>query len=483
MAGSFDVLIIGNGVLGLSTANALIARDPEVRVAVIGPVARTYGASPAAGAMMGCFGEITRASVAGKYGPIKLGLGLQARKLWPTWLAALNAQLPESDRLAITPGTFVVANNRSGLIEDENFTVMRRTLQEYQERFEDVNPLHIAGMHPAGDSRPTAALFMPDEGSLDSSRLLAGLAGAAVRSSRVSFLEDTVSGLVVEGGRAVGVQLADGQKLSAKHVLLASGVQSQKVLDSLPDLARRVPRLLPGMGTSLVLETTDFPLNPSVIRTPNRAFACGLHVVPRGANRVYVGATNNTMLAPADRPTVSDVFFLMDCMMEQIHQGYQGAKLISTAVGNRPIAIDTLPLIGGTSVQGLWIASGTYRDGLFLSPLVAQHMAGLILGQGGLMENVFPPERKPINRFTREEAMEETARHYAAAGWEHGIRIPKVGWHETFARMFKRTITTVYEEIGTDYVLPPEFVYVVDNDRERMVPYFRDYYRSVDAAW
>jgi glycine oxidase len=58
-----------------------------------------------------------------------------------------------------------------------------------------------------------------------------------------------------------------------------------------------------------------------------------------------------------------------------------------------------------------------------------------------------------------------------------------VGWHQTVQRVFQRTVSSVYEELGGDFVLPPEFVYVVDNDRKNMVPSFRDYYPSVNAAW
>ena len=54
-----DLTIVGNGILGLMTAYELTNRNPSLKVAIVGPADRAGGASQAAGAMLGCFGEIT----------------------------------------------------------------------------------------------------------------------------------------------------------------------------------------------------------------------------------------------------------------------------------------------------------------------------------------------------------------------------------------------------------------------------------------
>ena len=54
-----DLSIVGNGILGLMTAFELTNRDPNLKIAVIGPSDQKGGASQASGAMLGCFGEIT----------------------------------------------------------------------------------------------------------------------------------------------------------------------------------------------------------------------------------------------------------------------------------------------------------------------------------------------------------------------------------------------------------------------------------------
>ncbi|MFE5714230.1 hypothetical protein ACFQ7J_25865 [Streptomyces sp. NPDC056501] len=40
-----------------------------------------------------------------------------------------------------------------------------------------------------------------------------------------------------------------------------------------------------------------------VLRTPNRAYACGLHAVPQADGAWYLGATAAPALHPGDAPT------------------------------------------------------------------------------------------------------------------------------------------------------------------------------------
>src|SRR5690349_16682249 len=88
---SFDLVVVGNGVLGLSVALALAEEQPTATIGVVGPVDRPFGATPAAGAMLGCFGEVTAAGTASPEGRRKHELSLTARSMWPEWLDRIDA--------------------------------------------------------------------------------------------------------------------------------------------------------------------------------------------------------------------------------------------------------------------------------------------------------------------------------------------------------------------------------------------------------
>lgn len=480
---TFDVVVAGNGALGLATARALSLEDPELRIAVVGPAARPAGASGAAGAMLGCYGEVTAPLLRTAPGRAKHAKGVLAARLWPAWLEGINAELPADERVHLSPGTVVISNPKSGTIEDENYAAIQQAVKEAGEPCEELDPNRVPGLNPAEDCRPTRAMFLPREGSVDASRLLRALTAHVERSPRLSLVDGTVKALDLRGGRVAGVRLEDARTLAAPRVVLAMGVGTQAVLDEVPDLARRIPRIFCGGGTSLLLEAAK-PSLQHVVRTPNRAFACGLHGLPRAGNQLYFGATNILSARPMLRTTPADMFFLLECVLEQLDQDLCAAQLVAWQAGNRPVTVDTCPLIGPTSVDGLWLLTGTYRDGLFLSPLLGQHLARRMCGKPGLFEESFLPERKPINLYTLEEARSEALKHYLAMGWEHGIRLPKVGWHRAFPRFYKQMLDSLYEALGEEeFILPPELLAIVDSNRAAMLPFFRNYYAEVRKAW
>jgi glycine oxidase len=61
--------------------------------------------------------------------------------------------------------------------------------------------------------------------------------------------------------------------------------------------------------------------------------------------------------------------------------------------GLRPKAPDGLPLLGRTSLDGLWLAGGQYRNGILFAPAVAEIMCRQILGGEGIA--AFDPRRFP----------------------------------------------------------------------------------------
>lgn len=88
----YEVVVVGNGSLGLSLGLELARR--QVRVAVLGPPHRPGAASMAAGAMLGAFGEVTAELMNSESGRAKHRLAHRASKLWPEWVGELPAIRP-----------------------------------------------------------------------------------------------------------------------------------------------------------------------------------------------------------------------------------------------------------------------------------------------------------------------------------------------------------------------------------------------------
>jgi glycine/D-amino acid oxidase-like deaminating enzyme len=427
--------------------------------------------------MLGCFGEVTEPLMATEHGRSKLSLDYQARHLWPTWLDELSVHSGDDSEIITADGTFVFLNSvGTAAIDTTNFAVIEAALQEYDEPYEHVDAESIDWMEPNELFRPLRALFMPREHAVHTARLLAKLDAALIKAGGVIF-EDHVASLVTDGDSVTGVVLADGRRLSAQHVIVAAGAKSVELLADLEDLHRRIPPMVSGYGVSALVRTKDGSLPRSVLRTPNRALACGLHCVPRGDGTLYLGATNIISDTPRDHADLKDLKFLVDCAIDQLHTGLEEAALVATQVGNRPIPADGYPLFGATGVDGLWMASGTYRDGLHQSPLLAREMADLIEnGTGQVGELVpFAPARAPLAPGTREQVVAGAVSHMVATGYERKWTITGE-WpaiiEEALTEKYRRTA----DDLDAEFTPPAEFLVTMTDQKWARL---RRYY----AAW
>jgi glycine/D-amino acid oxidase-like deaminating enzyme len=453
---SVDLAIIGNGILGLMTALELVSRDPSLKIAVIGPSNREGGASQAAGAMLNCFGEITSMTFHSTESRQKFDLARAALRRWPEFLERLNDLLPNSSRLVNKTGTFIILNSSSGRIESENFDAMVAALQRFDERYEEVDPNAIDGLKPNQNKRPLRALYLADEGLIDARRFLDALR-PVLAERQVQFLEKKAVRFV-RNGSGYAVELSDTERVIASRCLLAAGVFTQDLLDSHPELSRRIPRLFPGVGVSMVLSQDPAAPVRQVIRTPNRAGACGLHALPLSDGSLYLGASNDVFIRPQTTPMAGVVHFLLECAMEQINPNLYRSTPIMMHTGNRPVTADGFPLIGRTSWDGLFILSGTHRDGFHQSPVLARIMADEILGTKPAWEHCFHPERPLIRTLSRAQSIRLYLDHLLAAYYEHGWDVAKISNEDSFRKMAEDEVNRLCTALGIDYGLAPEIL-------------------------
>src|SRR5262249_54861571 len=159
------------------------------------------------------------------------------------------------------------------------------------------------------------------------------------------------------------------------------------------------------------------------------AGGCGIHTMGYETDRLYVGATNYVNYSPKTRNKLRYEYYLLQSAMEQINQNLHNADILRWSTGCRPVSLDTFPLIGKTSIEGLWLLSGTYRDGFHFSPLLAQEMAKKILGsKESWIGDAFPAERHPIQTINPSQSIEQVVQQLTASGYEHGMHLPRIGW-------------------------------------------------------
>ncbi|MEV6581231.1 FAD-dependent oxidoreductase [Streptomyces sp. NPDC051582] len=466
MARDVDVLVVGAGVVGRSLAFALAAAEPSVRVVLAGDTCTAGpggvgggGASGAAGAMLGVLGEVTDLGMRTRYGRLRIELAAAAARRWPAWRDQVRARAgtsaPEQDGYGV--GTFMILNAVSSRLDDASFTAVARAAAEHNLACHDTTAADIPGYRPLDNDRALRAWYLPDEQFLDARAWLATLDAALTALPQVTR---TPAGTLT-GAPGSGYLLTTGAGVfRAPRAIVAAGSWTTPILQSLdPDLP--VVPVLTAAGTSVTV--TGPEAWPAVVRTPNRAYACGLHAVPQADGTLYLGASAHPALTPTSRPTAGALRFLLDAALCQLDHRLAGASLIATHHGNRPLSLDGQPVIGPTPRQGLWVASGTHRDGLHASPLIATHLAAALLAP------VNPPPRLPdrlaaftpcralIADLTAKEAAAEAAAHHAALAAEARMRPPLTGsWPQALTDAYAARMENAYAAMPEGYVPPPD---------------------------
>jgi glycine oxidase len=356
---SFDVVIVGGGVIGLA----------------IGWRAAQHGMS-AAVLERGAFGHGTSRVAAGMIAPISearateqplLELNLASARLYPAFVAEL-IDVTGSDPGYLACGTLAVARDADEAEALDRELSMRRSFELPVQRLRASDARRLEpGLAPV----LRLALEVPDDHAVDPRKLTEALALAASAAGAQLRSESRVTGVVSAGGRATGVRLDDGSRLYAENTVIAAGVWSDQL--DMPRQAR-VP-IHPVKGQILRLHD---PGGPGLLTRALRMQGAG-YVVPRGDGRYVLGATVEERGFDTT-VTAGPVFELLRDAIELL-PGLSELVIDELAAGLRPGTPDNGPALGPGALPGLHWAAGHYRHGIMLTPITSELVVAGVLGE------------------------------------------------------------------------------------------------------
>ncbi|CAM5237376.1 Formimidoyl fortimicin A synthetase OS=Lysinibacillus sphaericus OX=1421 GN=LS41612_11915 PE=4 SV=1 [Lysinibacillus sphaericus] len=154
------------------------------------------------------------------------------------------------------------------------------------------------------------------------------------------------------------------------------------------------------------------------------------------------------------------------------------ADIKKIQVGNRPIPADGFPLIGQIKYDGLWLATGTYRDGLHQSPLIAEHLANEI---SGIVNDIdlsdFHPIRKPLYNTPRHELIAKTTSEMFATGYEYRWDVQPY-WHPILEKGMLHSFEEILDELHKEFAPPPEILSLYLTHPKSSKEQLRTYYNA-----
>lgn len=374
---SFDSIVVGGGVIGLSCAWRAAQRG--ARVAVIEREQPPAGATRVSAGMLAPIGELTFGE------PDLLRMTLASRELYADFVAELEAASGVSTGYR-HQGALHVALDRDEAVELQRIHELQRSLGLNAEW---LPPRRCRDLEPGLSPSCNGGVYAEGEAVVDP-RLLADSLLAALAGAGAEILTGTqVAEPLFEGDRIAGVRTDAGQDLRATTIILAAGAWSGQA-EWLPEHAR--PPVRPVKGQIVELRARD-----GVAPCERIIGAERVYLVPRADGRLIAGATveeqgfDTTVTAGAVHEILREAYRLLPEVAE--------LELLEAAVGLRPGTPDNLPLIGPGGIDGLLWATGHFRNGVLLAPLTAVAVADLLEG-GKLPEMAAAADSGRLGRDT-----------------------------------------------------------------------------------
>ncbi len=350
MAERSDILILGGGVIGLSTAYFLAREGVRVEV-----VDRADFGQEASWAGAGILPPGNPDHAVTPFDQLRA----HSAALFP----ALSAELRE--RTGVDNGHL-----RCGGLE---FAGESEAAAEQEWRGEGitVERLELAALRrlePALASDLGPAFHLPEMGQLRNPRhlkaLLAACASWGVRLRPGCPAHDFEH----RGGIVSAVRTAQGRVQAGRYVI-ATGAWTDPLLEQ---VGWR-PGIRPVRG-QIALLNTGTPLFRRVLLWGAR------YLVPRPDGRVLIGSTEED--AGFEKRTTAGAIAELLALASRLVPGLAGAHLERCWAGLRPGSPDGLPFLGPVpGFENLFIAAGHFRAGIQLSPGTALVMKELLLGQ------------------------------------------------------------------------------------------------------
>jgi glycine oxidase len=337
---TWDVIIIGAGIIGLSLAIELRKKGATVLVVERGEPGRE--ASYAAGGMLvGCSAETPE---------LLQPLAIASARMYPEFVHELQVE----------SGIFVDLREQGAIV----FPPPEHVYERPGLSLKNLLPAALAELEPALADHEQPAFYL-QERSVDPRALASALLHAARKRGVDISSGDEVTSVNIARGRAVGVT-TNKTSFAATTIVNCAGAWSGQI-------APHAFPTRPVKGQMLYLVSRSRDLLKHVIRSPE------VYVVPRSDGRILVGTTLEE--AGFDKRTDPDTIQRLYRAAVALIPALKDVRILEDWAGLRPGTPDGLPILGETETPGYYVATGHFRDGILLAPVTAKIMACVIAGQ------------------------------------------------------------------------------------------------------
>lgn len=364
MASTYDLIVVGGGIIGCGIAERLRSELPSVCLIEQGPKLGLGASSAALGGVNPHLGGDCM-------GPLGL-MAQHSRDLFPEWMERVTSAAGMSIPLLPT-GLLQVAADEKEMerLANEVMPILR----ERDLGAELLDGDRARALEPMLGPEVAGGLLQPADLAVEPPQIMAGLDRILTRTDDTDLLLNATVAAVVPGPTAVTVTLTDGRSLTADRVVIAAGHLSHKLLDLPAD--------------------TFFPIKGQALEfAPRREHALtvqcdalvvddvGEHVVfalPRPDGRIAAGVTFE--VGVADTVPTAEARRSILRHLSLVFADLATAPITRAWAGIRPGTADAAPVLGFVDAgERILAATGHYGMGITLAPVTVDLAAKLLLG-------------------------------------------------------------------------------------------------------
>jgi len=211
-------------------------------------------------------------------------------------------------------------------------------------------------------------LRFPDDHQVNNRLLIKALHAAALtagvdistRTTVLSLLTDRIANRT----RISGVE-TDRGRVASSQVVLAAGCWSGQIHPR--------PQVTPVRGQMMAVEMDSPPLQHVIYSSRG-------YLVPRRDGSLIGGSTTEIVGYDRRNTPAGMASIIANCV--EMMPTFARLSLLETWAGLRPRVDDQLPVLGADpAIDGLFHATGHYRNGILLAPLTGHLLVDLITGE------------------------------------------------------------------------------------------------------
>ncbi len=385
---TYDIIIIGGGIMGSAAAYYLMTADPTLSVAVVERDPTYTQAS-------------TTLSLSNVRTQFSLKENVQISLYTQQILKSFEEDMAVEDR---KPKIYFHQEGNLFLVDAAGENAARQAAEMQRNlgcRVQWWTPQMIKAHYPLYDPQKfVGGTFGPDDGYFDAYAALTGYKAKA-RSLGAVYIQDNAVRINKTGQRVTGVELAIQGKLTSEHVINCAGAWAA-------DVARTAGIELPVVPVKRQVFALDTALKPQK-PLPLTVLPSGLYFRSETGGLILLGKSLEDDPIGFEFSWDDKRFFeLLWPELAEFVPAFDRLKLVRGWAGLYAVnTLDGNAILGQwPELSGLYLANGFSGHGLQQGPAVGRYLAELILKKPLSLDlSIFSPQRIIENRALSESGL------------------------------------------------------------------------------